>query len=183
MLVVISGPSGVGKGTLAKKLVNDNKDMFLSVSCTTREPREGETDKESYFFISKSQFEKKIAEGDFLEYSDHFGNYYGTPKSFVLDKMKSHDVILEIDVDGGLNVKKNYKDTLLILVVPPSIDELINRLDKRHSETEEQIKTRLERVNYELDKKDLYDYTIVNDNFDECLNQIEKIIKIEKQKF
>ncbi len=180
VLVVLSGPSGVGKGTIAKKLVKRNKDFFLSVSCTTRKPRNGERDGVEYFFISKPEFKEKIANDGFLEYSEHFENYYGTPKEFVLDKLTSNDVILEIDVNGGLNVKNNYENALLIMIVPPSKEELKNRLIKRKTESPEKIELRMQRIEYELGKKDLYDYTVVNDDLDKAVEKIENIIKSVK---
>ena len=117
VLVVLSGPSGVGKGTLAKLIVEKEKDIALSISCATRNPRVGEVDGREYFFISKEEFKKKIENGGFLEYSEHFENYYGTPKDFVLETLKSKNVLLEIDVNGGLEVKKNFKKALLIMIL------------------------------------------------------------------
>ena len=139
VLVVLSGPSGVGKGTIAKLLIERNKNLSLSISCTTRSPRDGEVDGREYFFISKPEFEKKIKNNGFLEYSEHFENFYGTPKDFVVNKLKDSDVLLEIDVNGGLNVKNGYKDAVLVMVVPPSIEELRNRLVSRGSESIEKI--------------------------------------------
>ena len=180
VLVVLSGPSGVGKGTIAKKLVKRNKDFFLSVSCTTRKPRNGEKDGVEYFFISKPEFKEKIANDGFLEYSEHFENFYGTPKEFVLDKLNSKDVILEIDVNGGLNVKKNYQNALLIMIVPPSKEELKNRLIKRKTESLEKIELRMQRIEYELGKQNLYDYTVVNEDLDKAVEEIENIINSVK---
>ena len=182
VLIVISGPSGVGKGTIAKMLVDKIDGLDLSISCTTREKRRGEIDGKHYFFISKEQFEKDIAANGFLEYSEHFGNYYGTPKEFVLNKLKNDDVLLEIDVNGGLKVKKSFTDAVLIMVVPPSIEELKKRLVKRSTETEEQIKVRMQRIEYELDKKNEYDYVVINDNLDRVVKEIEYIIAKEKNK-
>ena len=182
LLIVISGPSGVGKGTIAKKLVREKENFALSISCTTRKPRKGETDGKEYFFISKERFEKKIEENGFLEYSNHFENYYGTPKDFVEEKLKSNDVILEIDVNGGLKVKENFKNTILIMILPPSLEEVENRLRKRNTETEEKIKLRMGRIKYELEKQSLYDYAVVNDDLSEAVKKIEKIIKEEKNK-
>ncbi len=180
VLVVLSGPSGVGKGTIAKKLVKRNKDFFLSVSCTTRSPRKGETNGVEYFFISKPEFKEKINNDGFLEYSEHFENFYGTPKEFVLDKLAHKDVILEIDVNGGLNVKKNYENALLIMILPPSMEELKNRLIKRKTESLEKIELRMQRIEYELGKKELYDFTVINDDLDKAVERIENIIKSVK---
>ncbi|MDE6076051.1 MAG: guanylate kinase, partial [Clostridia bacterium] len=123
-LLVISGPSGVGKGTIVKELLKLRPNASLSVSCTTRAPRQGETEGESYFFLTKDAFEKMIAEGGFLEYSEHFDNYYGTPKAFVESKLESGDVILEIEVDGALNVKRVMPQAVLVMIAPPDRDTL-----------------------------------------------------------
>lgn len=182
LLIVISGPSGVGKGTLAKMLVERNENFSLSISCTTRAPRKGETDGREYFFIDKDEFLNKIKTDGLLEYSEHFGNYYGTPRKFVIDKLANSDVILEIDVNGGLKVKDNYPDALLIMVAPPSLDEIRKRLKGRSTETDEQIETRMERIGYELGKRSLYDYTVVNDDLETALKEIETLINNEKTK-
>ena len=182
VLVVLSGPSGVGKGTLAKLLSERNKNVALSISCTTRAPRGGEINGKEYFFIEKEEFKNKINQGGFLEYSEHFENYYGTPKSFVLSKLESKDVLLEIDVNGGLEIKKNYPDAVLIMIAPPSLEEVRNRLIKRNTESLEKINLRMQRIDYELGKKDLYDYTVINDDLDVAVKEIENIIKSEKQK-
>ena len=118
-----------------------------------------------------------------LEYSKHFENYYGTPKDFVLKKLEKNDVVLEIDVNGGLNVKKVFPETVLIMILPPSTEELKNRLIKRHTETEEQIELRMQRINYELSQQKFYDYAVVNNSVEETVKEIKKIIEIEKNKF
>ena len=182
VLVVLSGPSGVGKGTIAKKLIKRNKDFFLSVSCTTRSPRQGEVNAKDYFFISKPEFKEKIENGGFLEYSEHFENFYGTPREFVETKLQSKDVLLEIDVNGGLNVKANYPKAILIMIAPPSEEELYARLIGRATESEEKIKLRMSRLNFELSQSDKYDYTVVNDDLQKAIEQIEEIIKYEKNK-
>lgn len=182
VLIVLSGPSGVGKGTIAKLLVERNEKIKLSVSCTTRSPRDGEVDGKEYFFITKTEFQEKIKENGFLEYSEHFENLYGTPKDFVLNKLADSEVLLEIDVNGGLEVKKSFSDAVLIMVVPPSIEELKNRLVLRGSESIEKINMRMERIGYELDKSKLYDYTVVNDDLLSATRQIEQIIENEKNK-
>lgn len=182
VLVVLSGPSGVGKGTIAKKLVERDKNLSLSISCTTRAPRIGEINGREYFFIGKSEFKEKIAEKGFLEYSEHFENFYGTPKDFVLNKLESGDVLLEIDVNGGLEVKKSYPDAVLIMLLPPSEDEIRLRLMKRSTESAEKIKLRMQRIEYEVGKKELYDYSVVNDDLDTAILDVEKIIKNEKNK-
>ncbi len=181
VLVVLSGPSGVGKGTVAKLLVERNKNVALSISCTTRQPRVGEVDGREYFFIDKNTFNDKVKNQGFLEYSEHFENCYGTPKDFVFDKLETNDVLLEIDVNGGLQVKKNYSDAVLIMLVPPSVEEIKRRLIKRGTESEEKINLRMERIEYELNKKDLYDYVVVNDDLETAIKEVEEIIKKEKQ--
>lgn len=180
ILFVISGPSGVGKGTIANLLCEKDKNIALSISCTTRSPRTGEKDGREYFFLTKEQFEKKIENNELLEYSMHFENYYGTPKDYVLKKLENHDVLLEIDVDGGLSIKKNYPDAVLIMVVPPSIEELKHRLVTRNTETEDKIKIRLARVDFELGLKDKYDYVVVNDDLDATYEKVREIINKEK---
>ncbi len=182
ILIVISGPSGVGKGTIAKQLVKNDEKISLSISCTTRSPREGEIDGKEYFFISKTDFLEKVNNNGFLEYSNHFENYYGTPKDFVLNKLETNDVLLEIDVNGGLNVKKTFPEAVLIMVTPPSIEEIEKRLINRNSEALEKIKLRMERIEYELSKKELYDYVVVNDDLIQAIYEIEEIIKKEKNK-
>lgn len=181
ILVVLSGPSGVGKGTIAKVIAKE-PNFALSISCTTRMPRSGEVDGREYFFITREEFEKKRDEGGFLEYSEHFGNDYGTPRDFVMDKLGKKDVLLEIDVNGGLNVKKAYKDAVLVMILPPSLEELKHRLKMRNTETDEQIEQRMQRIAYEIGKKDLYDYVVVNDNLDNAIDRVRQIIKNEKNK-
>ena len=182
VLVVLSGPSGVGKGTIAKLLVERNENITLSISCTTRVPRAGEINGKDYFFIPKDEFEQKRNENGFLEYSEHFENFYGTPREFVINKLADKDVLLEIDVNGGLNVKKSYEDAVLIMIAPPSIEEIRNRLIKRGTESVEKIDLRMQRIDYELGMANLYDYTVVNDDLQEALIEIEKIIEKEKNK-
>lgn len=175
-LIVISGPSGVGKGTIVNKLL-EKEGYALSISCTTRAPRRGERDGVAYFFISKDEFISDIENGGFLEYSNHFGNYYGTPKKFVEEQLEKHNVILEIEVDGALQVKRSHPEALLIMIVPPNVEELKARLIRRGSETEESIKWRMQRMEYELSKKDSYDFVIVNDVLDDAVAEIEDKIK------
>lgn len=180
LLIVLSGPSGVGKGTIVKKLLGSGN-YSLSVSCTTRSPRESERDGVDYFFLSREQFEEWIEKDGFLEYSNHFGNFYGTPKSFVMKKLETSDVILEIDVDGALAVKKARPETLLIMIAPPDTGELRTRLRGRGTENPEEIEKRLKRAEYELEKGKLYDYVVVNDDLETAVLEIENIIKSEKE--
>jgi len=179
LLIILSGPSGVGKGTIVNQLLSKGN-YALSVSCTTRTPRAGETDGKSYFFISKEKFFEMIEKHGFLEYSNHFENYYGTPKKFVEEQLKTKDVILEIEVDGALQVKKAHPEALLIMILPPDENALISRLKERGTESDEKIAKRLQRLDYELSKKDLYDYIVINDDLQTAVEEIESLIKKEK---
>ncbi len=178
-LLVISGPSGVGKGTIVSELLKLRPATSLSVSCTTRAPREGETEGKSYFFLTKEKFLKMIEDGGFLEYSQHFDNYYGTPRAFVEEKLKGGDVILEIDVDGALKVKEQKPDAVLIMIAPPDKKTLYARLHGRGTEGEDVIARRLDRADYELGKSSLYDYVIINDNLYDAVGEVEKILEKE----
>ena len=183
ILLVLSGPSGVGKGTIVNYLLEEDKNLVKSVSCTTRAPRDGEENGREYFFISEREFRSRIQENDFLEYDEHFGNYYGTPRSFVERQLKDRSVILEIDVVGALNAKRLMPDkTVLVMVTPPSMEELENRLSGRGSESEEQKRDRLQRVRYELEQAHLYDYVLVNDDSRQTKIKIQDIIRREKEK-
>ena len=184
-LFIISGPAGVGKGTLVKLLLKEDPTLALSVSCTTRSPRRGEQDGREYFFLTHEEFEKRLAEDDFLEWDEHFGNCYGTPKSFVAQQLKSKSVILEIDVAGALQIKENkpdFKDVVLIMIVPPDMETLERRLTGRGSESDEEIKGRLERVRFEISQKDKYDYVVVNDDLEEAKQTLQKIISQERKR-
>ena len=175
ILMAVSGPSGVGKGTIVKTLINRRPDVVESVSCTTRPPREGEIHGKHYFFLSREEFERRIAEDDFLEYDEHFGNYYGTPKSFVRETLKTKSVIMEIDVVGALNAKKVFPECVLVMVAPPSVDELKRRLVGRGTEDMEKIENRLSRMEYELSHKGEYDYIIVNDDLETAIAEMSAI--------
>lgn len=179
LLIVLSGPSGVGKGTIVKKLLKRGG-FALSVSCTTRAPRKDERNGKDYFFVSEEQFESKIKSGGFLEYSGHFGNYYGTPRDFVEKKLQESDVILEIEVDGALQVKKVMPQAVLIMVLPPSEEELKARLVKRGTEDMREIERRISRMRYEISKKDSYDYAVVNDSLLRAVGEISEIIANKK---
>lgn len=169
-LVVISGPSGAGKGCIVKELLNiyrEKKDLvYLSVSVTTRSPRVGEVDGVNYYFISEEEFLEKLENSEFLEYNKYgTGKYYGTLKDKTLAYLdKGYDVILEIDINGYKQVLSNYKDAIGIFVMPPSLEELENRLRNRGTETEEQIKTRLETAIKEIENKEIYPYVVVNED-------------------
>lgn len=185
-LFVISGPSGVGKGTLVKQIGKVMPELAVSVSCTTREPRKGEVNGREYHFMKREEFERRIREGDFLEYDEHFGNYYGTPKSFVIEEVKHKSVVLEIDVVGALNAKEALKDSVenivLIFVDPPDLKTLIERLKGRSSESEEELNARLARVEYELSLKDRYDYILVNDDLSAATARLKEMIQKETEK-
>lgn len=181
VLAVISGPSGVGKGTVIKRMFEMCPALCESVSCTTRPSREGEQDGREYFFITHARFEEMIQRGELLEYSSHFGNYYGTPRAFVEQKLKTCDVILEIEVDGALQVKAAHPSAVLIMILPPSMEELERRLKLRGTESDEKIVQRLARAGYELSKKDKYDYCVVNDDVDRAAERILNIIREEKE--
>lgn len=178
-LLVISGPSGVGKGTIVKMLLTRRPQASLSISCTTRAPREGEKEGESYFFISGDKFKEMLADGGFLEYSEHFDNFYGTPRKFVEERLKEGDVILEIEVDGALNVKKVMPDAVLVMIAPPDRQTLYARLRGRGSESESEISRRLDRADYELSKAPQYDYVIINDDLATAVDEVEKILEKE----
>ncbi len=186
ILFVVSGPSGVGKGTLVKGIVDSDPTIALSVSYTTRPPRKGERHGVEYFFVSREEFVQLEEENGFLEYDEHFGNLYGTPRKYVFDHMKRSSVILEIDVVGGLKVKEEVRKAgvpvILIMIVPPTLDSLEERILHRGAETPEQLRSRRERVNFELEKSDVYDYVIVNDDFDTALSQLKSIIETEQNK-
>ena len=185
-LFVISGPSGVGKGTLVKLLMKEDPLLALSVSCTTRSPRAGERDGIDYFFLTKEEFARRREQNGFLEWDEHFGNFYGTPKSFVLEMLETKSVILEIDVKGALQVREALKGSgtspVLVMIAPPSEEALIERLAGRASESEEELKTRLDRARYELSQRDKYDYVLVNDDLMTAKNNLKDIIETEKSK-
>ena len=177
-LFVISGCSGVGKGTVISRFMERNKDFILSVSCTTRQPREGEVDGVHYFFISKDEFEQNIKDDKFLEHAYFAGNYYGTKKKYVQQKMdEGFNVLLEIDTQGALQVKEKMPDAVLIFIAPPSFEELEHRLRGRHTEDEATIQKRLSQVKIELERSQKYDYTVINDNVDRAVTEIENIVR------
>lgn len=175
-LIVISGFSGAGKGTIVKKLINTYDRYALSISMTTRAPREGERDGVEYFFSTKEQFEEKIKEGGFIEHACYCGNYYGTPRAYVEKQLaEGKDVILEIEIQGALQVKERFPESLLLFVTPPTAGELEKRLRGRKTETEEQIAGRLSRAFEESEGMDGYDYIIINDNLDKCVEDVHSI--------
>ncbi|MDU1442280.1 guanylate kinase [Clostridium cochlearium] len=180
LLIVISGPSGTGKGTVCKELLKNNN-FWFSVSATTRAPREGEVHGKNYYFMTKEEFQDKIEENDFLEYAEVYGNYYGTPKSKVVEMLdKGKDVILEIDIQGALKVKENYKEGIFIFILPPSMEELKNRIIKRGTETEESLMTRFKSAYKEINYVSKYNYAVVNDKVNDAVEKIQSIIIAEK---
>ncbi|MGV8980238.1 guanylate kinase [Clostridium sp.] len=179
-LIVISGPSGAGKGTVCTSLLQKNN-FWISVSATTRSPRNDEVEGTNYYFLTKEKFLEKIETEDFLEYAEVYGNYYGTPKSEVLKVLDSgRDVILEIDIQGALMVKKSYPNGLFIFILPPSMEELRNRITNRGSETPESLITRFTSAHNEITFVSKYDYAVVNDTVDCACQKIESIIIAER---
>ena len=182
-LLVISGPSGVGKGTVLHDLMNTQKNLVYSVSVTTRKNRPGEIEGVSYFFKSHEEFEKMIEEDKFLEFAKVHDNYYGTPKEFVEEKINEGKiVILEIDVQGALNVKKNIDNGVYIFLAPPSLSELKNRIVNRGTETESDINLRMSNAKKELSYIKNYDYLVVNDHLNSAINLVNEIINAEKHR-
>ena len=183
ILVVVSGFSGAGKGTLMKELLKRYYNYALSISATTRAPREGETDGKEYFFVTKEQFEKMRDERKLIEYAQYVNNYYGTPKEYVEQKMaEGKDVILEIEIQGALKVKKRFPDALLLFVTPPSAEELRRRLVGRGTETLEVINARLARAAEEASGMEAYDYLLINDDLDRCVEEMHQLIQLQHRK-
>ncbi|MGL5149675.1 MAG: guanylate kinase [Clostridium sp.] len=181
ILIVISGPSGAGKGTICKELLRKEENLFISVSATTRAPRVGEVDGVNYYFVTKEKFINKIEEGDFLEHAEVYGNYYGTPKWKVEEMLsQGKNVILEIDIQGALNVKKNSQEGVFIFILPPSMEELKQRIIKRGSETEESLMRRFKSAYKEVNYVSKYNYAVVNDEVDVAVQKIQAILTAEK---
>ncbi|MDE6182746.1 MAG: guanylate kinase [Eubacteriales bacterium] len=181
LLVIVSGPSGAGKGTVVSELIKHNN-YALSISVTTREARNGEIEGVHYFFKTNEEFEKMIKENQLLEYAQFCGNYYGTPTFYVEEQLKQgKNVILEIEVQGALQVKKIFKDAILIFLTPPNIIELKNRLKKRATETEDKINMRMKRAKEEIKLIDKYDYIVVNNIVADAVSDIENIVNSEKK--
>ena len=181
LLIVVSGPSGAGKSITCKRVLEKRPEIELSVSCTTRAPREGEVDGENYFFLSEEEFVSRIENQQFLEHAEYLGKRYGTPKDYVLDMIdRGKDVILEIEVQGALMVDECCPEAVLVFVLPPSLQELEERLNMRGTETQEQTQKRLEKAKTELELINRYDYVIKNDEIDHAADQIIDIISAEK---
>ena len=179
-LFIVSGPSGVGKGTICKRLIEETEGIELSVSATTREPREGEVDGVNYYFMDKDAFQERIDQGGFLEYAEVFGNFYGTPLKPVEEKLaKGIDVLLEIDVQGGAKVKEVYPEGIFLFILPPSLEELRNRLIKRGKDSMEVIEHRLSIAMEEIRQMFGYDYFVVNDDLEEAVRLVKAIVTAE----
>ncbi len=177
-LIIITGPSGVGKGTVVKELLDRNKDIWLSISATTRNPRIGEKDGENYYFISDEKFKDMIDKKEFLEWAQFAGNYYGTPLSTVNEKIeKGFIVLLEIEVEGAKQIKEKFPEALSIFLLPPSKAELEKRIRNRGTEKEEAIDRRLSRADYEIASSDEFDFVLTNQDVDETVKEVFKIIK------
>ena len=176
-LLIISGPSGSGKGYIASKLIENYDNFSLSISATTRNIRPGEVDGVNYFYKTREEFENMIKNGELLEYAEFVGNYYGTPKQFVLDKINvGKNVLLEIEMQGALKVKELFPDALLIFIAVPSLDELKHRLKNRGRESDEDIENRIKQAKVDISYADKYDYVVMNDDINKVMNDFEQII-------
>ncbi|RDU24854.1 guanylate kinase [Anaerosacchariphilus polymeriproducens] len=184
VLVIVSGFSGAGKGTLVKELMNKYPDQYaLSISVTTRRPREGELHGNDYFFVSQEEFQEMISKDELIEYAQYVDNYYGTPKKYVYEKMKEgKDVILEIEIQGALKVKEKYQDAILLFVTPPNAIELKNRLVGRGTEDMNTVVKRFKRGCEEAEGIENYDYLVVNDKLEDCVSKVHSIIQNEHSK-
>ena len=177
-LIILTGPSGVGKGTVVKEILGKDKNIWLSISATTREPREGEKEGENYYFLNQEKFKKMIEKNLFLEWAQFAGNYYGTPFSSVNEKIeKGFTVLLEIEVEGAKQIKEKFPKSVSIFLLPPSKEELERRIRSRGTEKEEAIKKRLSRANYEISASNQFDFELTNYNVDETVNRIIKLIQ------
>ncbi len=178
VLLVLSGFSGSGKGTVVKQLLSKYDNYALSISMTTRQPRSGEIDQKDYFFVSKDEFEQTIVKDGFIEYASYCDNYYGTPKEYVercLDE--GYDVILEIETQGALKVKESHADAVLLFITPPTISQLKDRLRKRGTESEDKIAMRMQRASEEVFDIEKYDFVVVNSELEKCVEEIHAIIQ------
>ncbi|MDP4091859.1 MAG: guanylate kinase [Bacillota bacterium] len=183
LLIVFSGPSGAGKGTLLKSVTTINKNIGFSVSATTRSPREGEVNGKNYFFISVDQFKSMIENNMLVEWVEYCGNYYGTPRKYVEDTLEAGiDVILEIEVEGAANIIKQYPDCVPIFVLPPSFEELRKRIEGRGTEKQDVIEKRLERAKKEMNYIKNYKYVVINDDIERAANDMNCILRSEKLK-
>ena len=177
-LIIITGPSGVGKGTIVKEILDKDKDIWLSISATTRKPRVGEKDGENYYFISDERFKDMINKKEFLEWAQFAGNFYGTPLSTVSEKIeKGYTVLLEIEVEGAKQIKEKFPEALSIFLLPPSKEELEKRIRNRGTEKEEAINKRLVRANYEIASSDKFEFVLTNQDIKDTVKGVFKIIK------
>ena len=182
-MFVISGPSGAGKGTICKRLLEEDNNIRFSVSMTTRAPREGEVDGKDYFFVNKEEFEVLLSEHGLLEHNCYLDNYYGTPRRQIVAWLEEgRDVILEIDYHGAFQVRESYPECVLIFIMPPSIEELEERITGRGSETEETKQRRLREAMGEIAQADKYDYIVVNDNLDTAVARVSEIMESERNR-
>ena len=180
-LIIISGPSGCGKGTIISKLLEEYKNAHLSISCTTRDMRKGDIDGKTYYFLNTKEFEKRIKNNDFLEYALYNNNYYGTPKSNIETLLKEgKDVILEIEVQGALQIKKKVPEAICIFIMPPSMEELKNRLVGRGTETKDKVLSRFRSAYKEINEVTKYNYVVINDEVENAVLKIKSIILSEK---
>jgi guanylate kinase len=180
ILAVVSGFSGAGKGTLMKALLERYDNYALSISATTRNPREGEVDGREYFFVNEEHFKNMIKQEDLIEYAQYVNHYYGTPKQYVFNQMEQgKDVILEIEIQGALKVKERFPETILIFVIPPNAEELKRRLIGRGTENEEVISARLHRAVEEAEGIDSYDYIVINDTVESCVEVMHRLIQVQ----
>ena len=179
-LIVLSGPSGAGKGSICKEILKNNNNIWLSVSCTSRNPRGSEKNTIDYYFLSNDEFEEKINNGEFLEYAKYNDNYYGTLKENIENKLNDGiDVILEIEVQGALQINDKIKDAIFIFIMPPSMQELKKRLTLRNTENEEKIIKRFKRAYKEINEISTYNYVVINDKLDEAVKKVESILSAE----
>ncbi len=177
VLIILSGFAGSGKGTIIRELLSRYDNYALSVSATTRAPREGEVEGVHYFFKTEEQFKEMIAKGELLEYANYVGNYYGTPRAYVKERLgEGKNVILEIETEGALSIKREYPDAVLIFVMPPSVEEIYNRLKGRGTETEEVIIKRMKKAGVEISVVDRYDYLMINDVLSESVEMFNAIV-------
>jgi guanylate kinase len=176
-LIVLTGPSGVGKGTLVKELLSRYPDIYLSVSATTRSPRPGEINGQHYYFVSRAEFEEMITAGEFLEWAEFAGNCYGTPKQQVQNRINEGKlVLLEIEVEGARQIRDSFPDALRIFILPPSSAELENRLRGRGQDSEDAIARRLKRAQEEIEAAPEFDFQVINDDLEEALKKLEKLL-------